>query len=203
MISKVQKRFGKGGVLLYQNNKETAFSSLEIAIAFSIFLIFLSFFFPSIFLFCGSYEKIREISKISQEEQNLERLLEHLLAHKISYLSPDLPSCFVLDTEGKTLIDANIQSLKSWKIEEGDTLMIQCIFQDDKNQYLEKTFVLRFFRSHLYLEQYRNGYFITGDRIDMLSNVRGYFSIKDSILKICYIRKNRDKTYENNFYISS
>ena len=74
-------------------------------------------------------------------------------------------------------------------MEEGDTLMIQCIFQDDKNQYLEKTFVLRFFRSHLYLEQYRNGYFITGDRIDMLSNVRGYFSIKDSILKICYIRK--------------
>ena len=118
-------------------------------------------------------------------------------------MSPDLPSCFVLDTEGKTLIDANIQSLKSWKMEEGDTLMIQCIFQDDKNQYLEKTFVLRFFRSHLYLEQYRNGYFITGDRIDMLSNVRGYFSIKDSILKICYIRKNRDKTYENDFYISS
>ncbi|WP_236620119.1 hypothetical protein [Fusobacterium necrophorum] len=92
--------------------------------------------------------------------------------------------------------------MKTLISEEGDALMTQCIFQEEKNQYVKKTFVLRFFQNQLRLEHYKNGYFKTGEGICIVTDVQGHFSFKDSVLCICYSKRNENKRYENCFFIS-
>ncbi|XGU47597.1 hypothetical protein ACEXAJ_02360 [Fusobacterium necrophorum subsp. funduliforme] len=190
-------------MLLRRSHNKRAFSFLEIAIGFSILLILLSCFYPSFHLFYRSYVKVRKLSLISKEQQDLERLIKHLYAHRFSHLSPELPSFFIIRTDNITFIEADVNTLKTLISEEGDVLMTQCIFQEEKNQYVKKTFVLRFFQNQLRLEHYKNGYFKTGEGICIVTDVQGYFSFKDSVLCICYSKRNENKRYENCFFISS
>ena len=92
---------------------------------------------------------------ISKEQQDLERLIKHLYAHRFSHLSPELLSFFIIRTDNITFIEADVNTLKTLISEEGDALMTQCIFQEEKNQYVKKTFVLRFFQNQLRLEHQR------------------------------------------------
>jgi len=183
--------------------KKKAFSFLEISIAFSVFLILLSCFFPSLSLFYKSYERIVKMSQIHREQQDLERLIRHSYQHRFSHLNPNFPPFFLITTDNITFIEADIDTLQTLMTEKGDTLMMQCIFQDEKNQYIKKTFILRFSQNHLYLEHYRNGYFKTGDKISILTNVQGHFTLKNSILGVHYLKKDGNKKYENFFYLTS
>lgn len=139
---------------------------------------------------------------ICKERQDLERLIKHLYAHRFSHLNPGLSSFFVIKTDNITFIEADVNTLQSLISEEGDVLMIQCIFREEKNQYIKKTFVLRFVQNQLRLEHYKNGYFKTGEGICIVTDVQGHFSFKDSVLCICYFKRSENKKYENYFYIS-
>ncbi|HEY4533694.1 MAG TPA: hypothetical protein VIG61_06005 [Fusobacterium sp.] len=189
-------------MLLRRSHNRKAFSFLEITMGFSIFLMLLSCFYPSLHLFYKSYVKVRKLSLIEREQQDLERLIKHLYAHRFPHLSSELPSFFVIRTDNITFIEVDVNTLRTLITEEGDILMIQCVFRKEKDQYVEKTFVLRFFQNQLRLENYKNGYFKTGEGICIVTNVQGHFSLKDSMLCISYSRRNENKKYENCFYIS-
>src|SRR3712207_7264434 len=76
LIPKPLINYGKDGVLLRRSHNRKAFSFLEITMGFSIFLMLLSCFYPSLHLFYKSYVKVRKLSLIEREQQDLERRSE-------------------------------------------------------------------------------------------------------------------------------
>lgn len=178
--------------------KKKAFSLLELSISAFVFLLLLSLLLPNVELFQKSYQHLEQHTQRRKEKIEFQILMKQLFEHSVSFEENSKFPYFVLDLPKATWRKWNIGELEHKGKEEGDSLLLQCIFFEEK-EMKKKVFVLYFRRKNLYLGYYRMGYFQEGDSFCVLSEVEGKFIQKDRTILLDY-KDLKNGTEEKIYY---
>lgn len=188
------KKFGKVGNLL-ENKKKAAFSLFEIVISMVIFFIFLGILYPNFLLFQKSYHNIKTYVEYRFQERDLHRMLEHFISHSFP-LKNTHKTCFLVKNWNEYMLQKNLENLEMGSENREKAVFFSCLFLTKDSEVKKHIFILYFQNHSLFLGEYKNGVFLTGDKILLLEDVEGYFQKKENQLKVVFMKKKGRKEKE-------
>lgn len=155
--------------------------------------------YPNLLLFQKSHALLSEYMEYRFQEREVQRLIDQLLFH--TYAGAELEeSCFILEKWDRNWVQEDLKKLEKEKLKQGKILFFSCIFWRQEKKLVNNIFFLSFDSNSLYLGEYKNGIFLLGSRILLLTNVDGFFEKKGIFLKFHYWRmgekEKREVVYE-------
>ena len=177
------------------NRKQKGFSLFEVSVSAGLFFLLLGIMYPNILLFQKSYFVLTNYVEFRFQERELKRLIHQLLFHSFPHSNVS-EEFFILEELNEKWGEKGLEELEKQKKQKGRLAFFSCLFWRREEKLVKNIFFLYFQDKSLYLAEYHNGVFHTGNKILLLENVEGYFEKEEGFFKVCYWKIGKEEKRE-------